>query len=303
MDENVIRLLLKEHSDAFTSRLIAIQTELEATKNLVHARHGGGGDQGSMIPRAMRLDVPKFTGTYPNRSIRGASYGTERDRIVDHFSDARSRAGPAESSDSCRGKIEAVKNWKAPTTLFEIRSFLWLAGYSRRVCAVGVEQDEDFQNFINFIVMRRYVHLPMEHVKKSDTRRLYNPQSESWGAVVFALKFGDFICTVRKGFVIYQGYKSLQHIFDQKELNIRQKRRIELFSDYECEIRYHPGKANVVANALSRKERVKPKRVRAMAMTIQSRVKGMILAAQGEAFNRRTYFVKGYMALDQQLER
>ncbi|GKE32082.1 hypothetical protein Tco_1451404 [Tanacetum coccineum] len=66
MDENAIRLLLKEHSDAFTSRLIAIQTELEATKNLVHARHGGGGDQGSMIPRAMRLDMPKFTGTYPN---------------------------------------------------------------------------------------------------------------------------------------------------------------------------------------------------------------------------------------------
>ncbi|GJW67412.1 hypothetical protein Tco_0121836 [Tanacetum coccineum] len=51
MDENAIRLLLKEHSDAFTTRLIAIQTELEATKNLVHARHGGGGDQGSMIPR------------------------------------------------------------------------------------------------------------------------------------------------------------------------------------------------------------------------------------------------------------
>ncbi|GJZ52145.1 putative reverse transcriptase domain-containing protein [Tanacetum coccineum] len=46
----------------------------------------------------------------------------------------------------------------------------------------------------------------------------------------------------------------------------------ELFSNYECEIRYHPSKANVVANALSRKERVKPRRVRAMAMTIQSGV-------------------------------
>ncbi|GJR43424.1 putative reverse transcriptase domain-containing protein [Tanacetum coccineum] len=63
-------------------------------------------------------------------------------------------------------------------------------------------------------------------------------------------------------------------------------RWIELFSDYECEIRYYPGKANVVAGALSRKERVKPRRVRAMAMTIQSGVKKIILAAQSEAFKQ-----------------
>ncbi|GKC87616.1 putative reverse transcriptase domain-containing protein [Tanacetum coccineum] len=67
---------------------------------------------------------------------------------------------------------------------------------------------------------------------------------------------------------------------------MRQRSWIKLFSDYECEIRYHPGKANVVANALSRKKRVKPKRLRAMAMTIQSGVKGITLAAQGEAFNQ-----------------
>ncbi|GKG34369.1 putative reverse transcriptase domain-containing protein, partial [Tanacetum coccineum] len=52
---------------------------------------------------------------------------------------------------------------------------------------------------------------------------------------------------------------------------------------YDCEIRYHPSKANVVADALSRKERIKPKRVRAMNMTIQSSIKDKILAAQNEA--------------------
>ncbi|GJT53397.1 putative reverse transcriptase domain-containing protein [Tanacetum coccineum] len=59
------------------------------------------------------------------------------------------------------------------------------------------------------------------------------------------------------------------HIFNQKELNMRQRRWIKLFSDYDCEIHYHLGKANVVADALSRKERVKSRRVRAMSMTIQ----------------------------------
>nr|GEZ20881.1 putative reverse transcriptase domain-containing protein [Tanacetum cinerariifolium] len=70
----------------------------------------------------------------------------------------------------------------------------------------------------------------------------------------------------------------------KKELNMRQRRWVELLSDYECEIKYHPGKANDVADALSRKERLKPRRVRAMSMTIQSGLKAKILEAQGEAF-------------------
>ncbi|GKE25632.1 hypothetical protein Tco_1441016, partial [Tanacetum coccineum] len=64
---------------------------------------------------------------------------------------------------------------------------------------------------------------------------------------------------------------------------MRQRRWIELFSDYDCEIRYYPGKANVVADALSGKEKLKPKRVRAMNMILQSSIKDRILAAQKEA--------------------
>ncbi|GJZ70599.1 putative reverse transcriptase domain-containing protein [Tanacetum coccineum] len=64
---------------------------------------------------------------------------------------------------------------------------------------------------------------------------------------------------------------------------MRQRRWIKLLSDYECEIKYHPGKANVVADALSRKERLKPRRVRAMSITIHSGLKTKILEAQGEA--------------------
>ncbi|GJZ06343.1 putative reverse transcriptase domain-containing protein [Tanacetum coccineum] len=78
-------------------------------------------------------------------------------------------------------------------------------------------------------------------------------------AVVFALKIWRHFLYGTKS-VIYTDHRSLQYIFDQKELNMHQRRWIELFSDYGCEIRYHPGKANVVADVLSRKERIKPRR-------------------------------------------
>ncbi|GJU15295.1 reverse transcriptase domain-containing protein [Tanacetum coccineum] len=110
----------------------------------------------------------------------------------------------------------------------------------------------------------------------------YTTHDLELGAVVFALKIWRHYLYGTKS-VIYTDYKSLQHIFSQKELNMRQRRWIELFSDYDCEIRYHPGKGNVVADALSRKERVKPKRVRAMNMILQSSIMDKILTAQKEA--------------------
>ncbi|GKA89587.1 hypothetical protein Tco_0811399 [Tanacetum coccineum] len=73
----------------------------------------------------------------------------------------------------------------------------------------------------------------------------------------------------------------------------REKRRwLELLSDYDCEIRYHPGKANVVADALSRKERVKPLWVRALVMTIGLDIPKRILEAQIEAKNQKTSSLK-----------
>ncbi|GJY12333.1 putative reverse transcriptase domain-containing protein [Tanacetum coccineum] len=102
------------------------------------------------------------------------------------------------------------------------------------------------------------------------------------GSVVFALKIWRHYlygtrCTV------FTDYKSLQHILDQKELNMRQRRWLELLSDYDCDIRYHPGKANVVADALSHKERIEPLRVQALLMTISLDLPRRILEAQIEA--------------------
>nr|GEW07517.1 hypothetical protein [Tanacetum cinerariifolium] len=82
---------------------------------------------------------------------------------------------------------------------------------------------------------------------------------------------------------VFTNHKSLQHILDQKELNTRQRRWLEFLCDYNCDIPYHPGKANVVADALSRKERIEPLRVRALVMTIGLDLPKQILEAQIEA--------------------
>ncbi|KAJ0863857.1 putative nucleotidyltransferase, Ribonuclease H [Helianthus annuus] len=131
--------------------------------------------------------------------------------------------------------------------------------------------------------------------------RNYTTHDLELGAVVFALKiWRHYLYGTRC--TIFTDHKSLQHIFDQKELNMRQRRWVELLNDYDCEIKYHPGKANVVADALSRKERVKTLRVRALEMTIRTNLTARIRDAQQEALkgeNRKAEYLRGalkYMA-------
>nr|GEV08529.1 hypothetical protein [Tanacetum cinerariifolium] len=94
--------------------------------------------------------------------------------------------------------------------------------------------------------------------------------------------------------------------YASRQLKIHEKNytthdlELELFGNYDCEIRYHPGKANVVADALSRKKRVKYKRVRATNMTLQSSIKSKILAAQAEESDE---FARLQRGLDEMIER
>ncbi|GKA38575.1 reverse transcriptase domain-containing protein [Tanacetum coccineum] len=248
-------------------------------------------------------------------------------------------------------KIEVVNNWKIPTTPYEIRSFLGLAGYYRRFIANfskiakpltslteknqkymwGTKQEEAFQTLKNNLYDAPILTLPdgvEDFVVYCDVsnqglgcvlmqrgkvvayasrqlkihKKNYTTHDLELGAVVFALKTWRHYLYGTKS-VIYTDHKSLQHIFDQKELNTHQRRWIEFFSDYECEIRYHPGKANVVADTLSRKERLKPRRVREMVMTIQTRMREKIQAAQSQALKQKNILAESLHGLDQQIEK
>ncbi|GKA07759.1 putative reverse transcriptase domain-containing protein [Tanacetum coccineum] len=116
----------------------------------------------------------------------------------------------------------------------------------------------------------------------------YTTHDLELGGVVFALKMWRHYLYGTKC-VVFTDHKSLQHILDQKELNMRQRRWLELLSDYDCKIRYHPGKANVVADALSRKERIKPLHVRALVITIHNNLTEQIRKAQTKAMKRKMW--------------
>nr|GFB35337.1 putative reverse transcriptase domain-containing protein [Tanacetum cinerariifolium] len=197
-------------------------------------------------------------------------------------------------------KVEAIRNWSAPTTPTEKnKKYEW-----------GMEEEEAFQTLKqklcsapilalpkgteNFIVycdasLKGYgaVLMQREKVITYASRQLkkhkenYTTHDLELGVVVFALRLWRHYLYGTKC-IVHTKHKSLLYILDQKELNMRQRRWIKLLSDYDCKIRYHPGKGNVVADALSRKDR-EPLRVRSLVMTVHTNLPEKILEAKTEA--------------------
>nr|GEU92421.1 retrotransposon protein, putative, Ty3-gypsy subclass [Tanacetum cinerariifolium] len=159
-------------------------------------------------------------------------------------------------------KIESIKDWASPKTPTEIRQFLGLAGYYRSAPILALpEGSEDFVVYcdashkgMGAVLMQR------EKVIAYASRQL-KIHEKNYTKHDLELGSGG-VCS-----------QNLEALFV----------RNQMLSDYDCEIHYHPGKANVVADALSRKERIKPIRVRALVMTIGLELPKQILNAQTEA--------------------
>ncbi|WVZ85002.1 hypothetical protein U9M48_031967 [Paspalum notatum var. saurae] len=190
-------------------------------------------------------------------------------------------------------KVEDVLNWKQPQTVIEIRSFLGLAGYYRRFIkdfskiakpmtaltqknakfAWSPKCEEAFGTLKKlltsalFLLNRtspsrltglgcvsmqegRVIAYASCQLRKHEVN--YPTHDLELLAVVYALKKWRHYLLGNTCHV-YTDHKSLKYIFTQPELNMRQRRWLELIKDYDLEVHYHPGKANVVADALSRK--------------------------------------------------
>ncbi|KAJ0614604.1 putative nucleotidyltransferase, Ribonuclease H [Helianthus annuus] len=153
---------------------------------------------------------------------------------------------------------------------------------------------------LGYVLMQRQKVIAYASRQLKVHERKYTTHDLELGAVVFALKIWRHYLYGTKC-TIFTDHKSLQHIFNQKELNMRQRRWVELLNDYDCEIKYHPGKANVVADALSRKERIKPIRVRALEMIIRTDLSLRIRAAQKEAPKKRNIEEEYLRGMEKQL--
>jgi len=214
-------------------------------------------------------------------------------REVSFFSHLISNGGIAVDPS----KVHAVLQWESPKSVFEIRSFLGLAGYYRRFIegfsklALPLTQltqkgqtyvwdaicEKSFQELKKRLTSAPVLILPNQKesfvvskmglggvlmqnrkVVAYASRQLkvheknYLTHDLELAAVVFVLKIWRHYLYGSK-FEVFSDHKSLKYLFNQKELNLRQRRWLEFLKDYYFQLSYHPGKANVVADALSRK--------------------------------------------------
>ncbi|WVZ19821.1 hypothetical protein V8G54_007143 [Vigna mungo] len=188
-------------------------------------------------------------------------------------------------------KVRAVLEWETPRSVTDVRSFVGLPGYYRRFIEgfskivapltqltrkeqpssgpisrltrapmlVIPDVNRPFEVFcdasyqgLGCVLMQEGKVVTYASRQLKVHEKNYPTHDLELATVVFALKiWRHYLYGAR--FQVFSDHKSLKYLFDQKELNMRHKRWMEFLKDYEFELQYHPGKANVVADALSRK--------------------------------------------------
>ncbi|WMV41242.1 hypothetical protein MTR67_034627, partial [Solanum verrucosum] len=169
-------------------------------------------------------------------------------------------------------KTDVIRNWPRPLTPSDIRSFLGLAGYYRRFVngfssiaspmtkltqkkAKFEWTDEGFVVYcdasrvgLGCVLMQNGKVIAYASRQLKVHEKNYPTHDLELAAVVFALKiWRHYLYGVHVD--VFTDHKSLQYVFTQKDLNLRQRRWLEFLKDYDMSVHYHPGKANVVADA------------------------------------------------------
>ncbi|GKC30507.1 putative reverse transcriptase domain-containing protein, partial [Tanacetum coccineum] len=215
---------------------------------------------------------------------------------------------------------EAVKNWTSLTTTHKKnKNYIWgeeqesaFQLLKQKLCEAPIlalpEGNDDFVIYCDASLQGLGAVLMQKEKVIAYASRQLKPHEENYtthdlelGAVVFALKIWRHYL-YGTNYTVFTDHKSLQHILHQKELNMRQHRWLELLADYDCEICYHPGKANVVADALSLKKQIKPLYVRALILTVHPKLPSQILEAQNEALKEENVKTKNLRGMDKSFE-
>ncbi|KAA3487089.1 DNA/RNA polymerases superfamily protein [Gossypium australe] len=210
------------------------------------------------------------------------SAGSERKAVVPKFSKCEfwlrevTFLGHVVSAEGIRvdpRKIEAVLNWKPPKSVAEIWSFLGLTGYYRRFVEgfslIAAPLTKLLWKWESFEKLKRILtEAPVLIQPEAGKEFVVYCDASHTGLGCVLMQEGKVVAyasrQLRPQEVSYPTHdlelaavvftlKSLKYLLTQKELNLRQRRWTELLKDYDCSIEYHPGKANVVADALSRK--------------------------------------------------
>nr|GEV78720.1 putative reverse transcriptase domain-containing protein [Tanacetum cinerariifolium] len=302
-------------------RHFACDCRSSGNANVVNAqRNNGANPKGNgcfecEAPGHFKRDCPKLKNKDEGKDLPGLPLARPVEFQIDLISGAASvarapyRLAPSKMKELSeklqelfdKGFIRPSSSpWGAPVLFVKKKdgSFRMCIDYrhairtDKRTCGIHGPHDpernqvrlgEKEENAFQLIKQKLYSAIILALPKGSEDFVVYCDAShKELGSVVFALKiWRHYLYGIKC--TMFTDHKSIQHILDQKELNMRQRRWLELLSDYDCDIRYHPRKANVVADALSRKERIEPLRVRALVMTIGLDLPKQILEAQIEA--------------------